>query len=67
MPENSTIIEGKRFMWDGEDPSLEGSARERADRYQADGFETQLIEEGGMFLVYTRRVASSVPLEGSGS
>ena len=47
-------------MWDG----CVYEAREEATRalqnYEAAGFETLLAEEGGKFLVYTRRVVREV-------
>jgi hypothetical protein len=51
-------IEGKKFMWDGLTYDSKQKAYEVTVAYQSDGFETQLFEEDGHFLVYSRRVAA---------
>jgi len=51
-------IDGKKFMWDGATYEDKQKAYEVTVAYQSDGFETQLFEEDGQFLVYSRRVAS---------
>ena len=55
-PDISLIGDGKKFMWDG----LWYDAKEDASRagqlYQDDGFQIRIVEEGGKFLVYTRRL-----------
>jgi hypothetical protein len=51
-------IEGKKFVWDGLTYDSKQKAYEVTVAYQSDGFETQLIEEDGQFLVYSRRVAA---------
>lgn len=62
--DNVKIIDGKKYMWDGEDYESESAARENILKYSNDGFETKLIEEDGKYLVYTRRVATEVVVEG---
>lgn len=62
--ENVKIIDGKKFMWDGEDYESESAAKENASKYSKDGFETKLINEGGKYIVYTRRVVTEVVVEG---
>jgi len=54
----SRKIEGKKFMWDGATYDDKQKADEVIAVYQNDGFETELIEEDGQFLVYSRRVAT---------
>jgi hypothetical protein len=54
----SRKIDGKKFMWDGATYDNKQKAYETTVAYQSDGFETQLIEEDGQFLVYSRRVAA---------
>jgi len=55
-PNLALVSDGKKFMWDGrlydtrEDASLAG------DGYRNDNFEVLMAEEGGKFLLYTRRV-----------
>jgi hypothetical protein len=51
-------IDGKKFMWDGATYDSKQQAYEVTVAYQSDGFETQLFEEDGQFLVYSRRVAA---------
>jgi|UniRef100_A0A7C3V794 hypothetical protein len=51
-------IEGKKFMWDGTTYDSKQKAYEVSVAYKANGFETQIIEEDGNFLVYSRRVAA---------
>lgn len=58
------IIDGKKFMWDGEDYESESAAKENASKYSKDGFETKLIDEGGKHFVFTRRVVTEVVVEG---
>lgn len=62
--DNFKIIEGKKYMWDGEDYSSKAAAEENISKYGEDGFETQLIEENGKNLVYTRRVVTEIVVEG---
>jgi hypothetical protein len=54
----SRKIDGKKFMWDGATYDNKQKAYETTVAYQSDGFETQLIEEDGQFLVYSRKVAA---------
>lgn len=58
------IIDGKKFMWDGEDYESESAAKENASKYTQDGFEVKLIEEDGKHFIYTRRVVTDVVVEG---
>ncbi len=51
-------------MWDGINYESETAAKENADKYSKDGFETKLIEEDGKYLVYSRRVAKEIKIEG---
>ncbi len=62
--DNVRIIDGKKFMWDGEDYESESAAKENASKYSKDGFEIKLIDEGGKYIVYTRRVVTEVVVEG---
>ncbi len=58
------IIDGKKFMWDGEDYESDSAAKENISKYENDEFETQLINEDGKYAVYTRRVVTDVVAEG---
>ena len=68
MPDSSKIIHGKKFMWDNVVYGSEKEAQEVVQKYQADGFEVELveesIEEGKKYLVYTRRVVTEIVVEG---
>jgi hypothetical protein len=62
--DNFKIIDGKKYMWDGEDYESESAAQENISKYGSNGFEAKLIEENGKYLVYTRRVVTEVVVEG---
>ena len=62
--DNFKIIDGKKYMWDGEDYESESATQENISKYNNDGFETKLIEENGKYLVYTRRVVTEIVVEG---
>lgn len=63
MPNNLTFFNGKKFIWDGVDyPSGECSA-EKMETYKRDGFEVEVLEEGGKTYLYTRRVVKEAVVE----
>jgi len=51
-------------MWDGQAYADEKQAREASQKYQADGFQTQLVGEENQFYVFTRREVKEVIVEG---
>ena len=51
-------FDGKKFMWDGGTYENPAAAQEVMEGYAKDGFEVQMAEEDGQFLVYSRRVAT---------
>lgn len=51
-------VDGKKFMWDGGTYDSPEAAQKVMEDYGTDGFEVQMFEEGGQFLVYSRRVAT---------
>jgi hypothetical protein len=51
-------VEGKKFMWDGNTYDSRKKAYEVTVAYTSEGFETQIFEEDGQFLVYSRRLAA---------
>jgi hypothetical protein len=59
-PNLSMIGNGKKFMWDGQLYDNQEEATRAARSYQDEDFQVQLVEEGGKFLVYTRRTAKEV-------
>jgi hypothetical protein len=64
MVDNYKMIESKKFMWDGLTYETEKEAEETRSRYEGDGFEAELLEEAGKYLVYTRRVVTEIVLDG---
>ena len=65
MSENVCYHEGKKYMWDGENYESKEAALENKSKYEADGFETQLVEEEGIAYVFTRRVVTEIVVEGT--
>ena len=59
------IINGKKFMWDGSNYPEKENASEIAQKYKNDGFETEVLEEGSKFFIFTRRVVKEVVVEGN--
>jgi len=59
-PNLAMISDGKKFMWDGQLYDNGEDAARAAKSYQDENFHTQIVEEGGKFLVYTRRTAKEV-------
>jgi hypothetical protein len=56
-PNLAMISDGKKFMWDGQPYENKPEALQSAQSYRNESFETQIVEDGGKFLVYTRRPA----------
>jgi len=64
--EIAKVLDGKKYMWDGEEYDDEKSAKEKAENYKEDNFEVQVVAgEEGKFLVYSRRLAAQQSAEGS--
>jgi hypothetical protein len=59
-PNLAMIKDGKKFMWDGQLYDNEEEASHVAKSYQIADFQIQIVEEGGKFLVYTRKTAKEV-------
>jgi len=64
MPDSSKIIDGKKFMWDGEAYESEAEALEKKKKYEGEKFEVRLVEDEGKPILYTRRAVSEVKVEG---
>ncbi len=58
------IINGKKFMWDGKVNTDEKERREIAQKYKDDGFEVEMVDEGGEYFLFTRRLVKEVVVEG---
>ena len=63
--ELARIFNGKKFMWDGIIYSDEKERREVAQKYKDDGFEVEMVEEGGEYFLFTRRVVTEIVVEGT--
>ena len=50
------ISDGKKFLWDGQPYDSKEAASAAAQSYEKQNFLVETVEEGGKFLVYTRRV-----------
>jgi hypothetical protein len=59
-PNLAVVSDGKKFMWDGQSFGNREEASLVAESYQKNGFEVCMVEEGGKFLVYSRRVVKEV-------
>ncbi len=55
---------GRKFMWDGKAYQSQKEAKEVGQKYKDDGFEVELVEEGGEYFLFTRRVVKEVVVEG---
>jgi hypothetical protein len=62
--ELAKIIDGKKYMWDKGSYSTEAEANEKIKNYKKEGFETQLVKDGGKYFIYSRRVVTEIVLEG---
>jgi hypothetical protein len=56
MPDNVILVGGKKFMWDGVDYTDGDKALEAMKRYKTEGFDVEVLEQGGKTCLYTRRV-----------
>jgi hypothetical protein len=52
-------VDGKKFLWDGGTYDSPTAAQQVMEGYAKDGFEVQMFEEDGHYLVYSRRVAAA--------
>lgn len=59
-PNIAMISDGKKFMWDGQVYDNKEEASRAEQSYQDEKFQTRLVEQGGKFLVYTRRTVNQV-------
>jgi hypothetical protein len=64
MAEQARLIDGKKFMWDGEEYESEKEAKAARKQYEEKGFEVELCrDDEGKVLVYSRRVVTEIVLE----
>jgi hypothetical protein len=64
MVPRSEVIDGKKFMWDGNQYATEGEAQTAMKDYEGNGFETRLKTGSGTIEVFTRRLVTEIVLEG---
>ena len=63
-PQNMRFFDLRKFMWDGEAYGSRAAAEAKKNEYETQGFETQLVEEEGTPLLFTRRVVKEIVIEG---
>lgn len=65
MVSNYKLLNNKKYMWDGKIYGRAEEAKNVAESYKKNNFETEVLEEAGQYLVYTRRVVTEVKVEGT--
>ena len=63
---NYRIVSRRKFIWDGQAYLSKEAAEQVVVRYRSEGFETEVVEEEGKFLAYTRRGAKIAAVEQPG-
>jgi hypothetical protein len=58
------FVDKDKYMWDGAIYETKEEAEKKKAEYEASDFETQLFEQEGKYLLYTRRVVTEIVLEG---
>ena len=56
---NYRIVNGRKFIWDGQIYLSKEAVEQVVSRYQSEGFETEIVEEEGKFLAHTRRAVKA--------
>ncbi len=64
MQELSSIINGKKFMWDCVVYETKKEVEEIGKKYRDDGFEVEYVEKDGKHLLFTRRGVKEIVVEG---
>jgi hypothetical protein len=59
-PDLAIVSDGKKFMWDGQLYDNREDASRAGESYRNEDFQIKMVEEGGKFLVYTRRTVKEV-------
>jgi hypothetical protein len=63
---NYRVVNGRKLVWDGQAHLSKEAVEQVVSRYQSEGFETEIVEEEGKFLAYTRREVKKVAVEQPG-
>lgn len=58
--ELARIFQQRKYMWDGSTHSDKKEAEEMGQKYQIDGFETEIVTEEGQYFVFTRRLVTEI-------
>jgi hypothetical protein len=58
-PPSQRIIENRKYLWDGELRPTEADAARVAETYRLARFDVRVVQEGGGWLLYTRRRATT--------
>ena len=59
----SEKFDGMKFMQDAKVYSSKEDAQKAMESYRNSGFDVRLLEEGGGFLVFSRRIVKEVKVE----
>ena len=59
-PDRAVIVQGKKFLWDGNSFDTQENASRQAEAYKHDNFEVHLVEQDGKHIIYTRRLVKEV-------
>jgi hypothetical protein len=62
--DNVRYVDKDKYMWDGAIYETKEEAEKKKAQYEANNFETQLFEQEGKYLLYSRRVVTEIVLEG---
>ncbi len=57
-PSLAQKFDGKKFLWDGVNYESRDEAQKALEAYKEKGFDVELVEADGHFLVYSRRLAA---------
>ena len=64
-PDLAKVIDGLKYMWDGEIYDSKELAEKTKQEYEKNNFQTVLIQEENNYLIYTRRVVTDIVVEGN--
>jgi hypothetical protein len=62
--ESVRYVDKDKYMWDGAIYETREEAEGKKTQYEANNFQTQLFEQEGKYVLYSRRVVTEIVLEG---
>ncbi len=65
MPDSLKYFDNNKYMWDGQIYDTNEAVKEAEKKLIEANFNTRIVEEDGKFLLYNRRVATEVVVEGA--